>query len=307
MFYNGQANYFAHIVSLYDRQRVYSYVVDFARLALQFANGQDHTNVRAELKSRLFTAATSLSRFDLAHSSLVSMTDKAIQHASLRRLVERMAERGETSSLIALPFPGMQDAVDDVLAQRCYSTHDVGSRSTPWHQILYAWRVAHNDYRGAAAILLDRLRKLQIAGEGDKIAAGDDLLDTPVTRTYLMLINTLSCVDPKQAWIAVEDASRKPITVQHMEQPEANGDEVVMQSVENSGMNGHNASKGQNQIDLLLQKGLAKEEIPWRKVISLVDIRKQYQEELDRISAIQNNQFEFGAIGEDDDEAMDEL
>ncbi len=67
------------------------------------------------------------------------------------------------------------------------------------------------------------------------------------------------------------------------------------------------AGRGQGQMDLLLLKGAAatKEE-PWRKVISLADLRKQYQDELDRIAAIQNNQFEFVMVREEDEDAMDE-
>jgi nuclear pore complex protein Nup160 len=32
-----------------------------------------------------------------------------------------------------------------------------------------------------------------------------------------------------------------------------------------------------------------------RKIVTLADIRKEYQDELDRIAAIQNNQFGFAA------------
>jgi nuclear pore complex protein Nup160 len=71
-----------------------------------------------------------------------------------------------------------------------------------------------------------------------------------VTKQYLLLINALSCVDAKQAWIF---------------------DEGVPQA----GAAGQTPSK--------------------RKVVSLADIRKQYQDELDRIAAIQNNQFGFQA------------
>jgi nuclear pore complex protein Nup160 len=35
-------------------------------------------------------------------------------------------------------------------------------------------------------------------------------------------------------------------------------------------------------------------------LVTLVDLRKQYQEELDRVVAIQNDQYEFG-----DEDAMD--
>lgn len=256
---SGHANYYAHIVSLYDRHKAFSHVVDFARLSLQFAQGPDNKLTRTEMSSRLFTASTSISHFDVAHTTLLSMQDRALQHSCLRRLVERMCETSQTSELISLPFSGLQEDVDNVLLQKCKSTVEV-AHSIPYHKILYAWRITHNDYRGAAAVLHDRLQKLRQAGEGDSLT-GDDVLDTAVTKHFLMLINALSCVDPKQAWITVE----------------------VPSNVDGNG---------------------GKHCGPKRKVVTLAELRRQYQAELDRIAAIQNNQF--GLSTEDDEMVLDD-
>lgn len=254
---SGLDNYYAHIVSLYDRHKAFSYVIDFARLSLQFA----HRNkaMRLEMSSRLFTASTSISRFEMAHATLLSMSDRALQHSCLRKLVERMCETAQTSELIALPFSGLQQEVDEILEQKCKATMEV-VRGTPYHKILYSWRITHNDYRGAAAVLHDRLQKLRQAGEGDNLS-GVDVLDTSVTRQFLMLINALSCVDPKQAWITVEE-------------------------VPNGGMENAPATG------------------PLRKVVTLAELRRQYQAELDRIAAIQNNQF--GLAAEEDVMVIDD-
>lgn len=262
---SGLANYYSHIVSLYDRHKAFSYVIDFARLSLQFAQGPDAKATRVEMLSRLFTASTSISRFEMAHATLLSMPDRALKLSCLKKLVERMCETAQTSELTALPFSGMQEEVDSILQQKCRNTTDV-IRGTPYHQILYAWRITHNDYRGAAAVLHDRLQKLRQAGEGDSLN-GDDVLDTAVTRQFLLLINALSCVDPKQAWITVEEA------------PLANGG-----GAQDAGAN-HNGAAAK----------------PRRKVVTLADLRRQYQAELDRIAAIQNNQFGITADEGDDD------
>lgn len=258
---NGLANYYSHIVSLYDRCKAFSYVIEFARLSLQFAHAPEAQATRLDMLSRLFTASTSISRFEMAHATLLSMPDRALQRSCLRKLVERMCETAQTSELTTLPFSGLQDQVDEMLDQKCKATADV-VRGTPYHKILYAWRITHNDYRGAAAILHDRLQKLKQAGEGDR-PAGEDMLDTTVTRQFLMLINALSCVDPKQAWITVEEVPP----------PDTEG-------VPGGGVD------------------------PKRKVVTLADLRRQYQAELDRIAAIQNNQFGF--MGEDDVMVIDE-
>ncbi|KAK8049113.1 hypothetical protein PG994_010843 [Apiospora phragmitis] len=252
------ATYFkkaAYGLTLFERQKAHSYVVEFARLALEFVNAKtpDAAEVRTEIQSRLFSGAIGVSHFDLAHSTLVAMSDHALQHSCLRTLIQKMCDNLHNAELVQLPFPNLENAVDDILAQKCQTTQDVVT-GIPYHQILYAWRTKRNDYRGAAAILLDRIHKLQQIGELDE-PNGDDVLDTAVTRQYLMLINVLSCVDHKQAWIATEEPLSK-------DQP-ANG-------------------------------------TPKRKVVTLADIRSKYQNELDRVAAIQNNQFGFAAGDEMD-------
>jgi nuclear pore complex protein Nup160 len=254
----GIARYYCHIVSIFEKHKAYSYVLEFSRLALQFAraNTQDGAIIKTEMQSRLFNASTALSRFDVAHASLLSMQDKALQQSCLRKLVEKMCETCHNSELISLPFPGLQDEVDEILSRKCKSIMDV-VQGVPYHQILYAWRINQNDFRGAAAIILDRIQKLRHIGSGDKVI-GEDILDTPVTKQYLMLINVLSCVDTKHAWIISEDL------------PPQNSREDNF--------------------------------VPTRSVVTLTDIRKQYQDEMDRIAAIENNQFGFEA-----DDMMDIL
>ncbi|KAJ2987504.1 hypothetical protein NUW58_g4468 [Xylaria curta] len=257
LLFNGMPRYYAHIVALYERHRAYSHVVDFARLALQFINKKtkDADLLRTEIQGRLFSGATAISRFELAHSTLVAMKDRALQHSSLRTLVQKMCDNLHNAELMQLPFPGLQGAVDEILARKCQDTVDVVT-GVPYHQILYSWRIKRNDYRGAAAILLDRIQKLRQLGEGDQFTS-EDVLDTVITRQYLMLINVLSCVEQKQAWVTAEAFPRPPT---------------------GTGKGTPDGGK--------------------RRVVTLADIRKEYQDELDRIAAIQNNQFGFAADDE---------
>lgn len=287
---NGMPDYYAHISSLYERQKAYSYVVDFARLSLQFAKAHHQSETRMDMLSRLFSASTAISRFDLAHTALLSMTNTALQQSCLRRLVEKMCETHQNAELVNLPFCNLQSSVDRILEQKCQSSaiEAPSGRGVPWHQILYAWRIHHNDHKGAAAVLLDRTKMLKKAGEGDKLV-GDDVLDTPVTRQYLMLINALSCVEPKQAWIVTEEDG------DHVK-PRA--DKAFEDLVD--GLGGA-ASKDSAELKVLGDDGLGAEAGAWRQVRSLVDLRRDYQDELDRIAAIQNNQFEFAV----DDDAME--
>lgn len=245
----GLPEYYSHIVALYDKEKMYSHVIDFARLALQFVKPKA-SQLRTEMHSRMFNAAMQTSRFEVAHSVLALFTDSALQHSSLRSLVLKMCEASYAIQLIELPFIGLQDQVDEILAQKCQAIVDVNV-GIPFHKILYSWRIKRSDFRGAAAVSFERLQRLQQSGDGEQI--GEDGLETAVTKQYIALINALSCVDPKQAWILSEELPRKG---------------------SGAGLNG------------------VKRE-PARKVVTLDEVRRGYQTELDRIAAIQNNQFAF--------------
>ncbi|KAK3383847.1 nucleoporin Nup120/160-domain-containing protein [Lasiosphaeria ovina] len=306
---SGLPNYYAHVVNLYDKQKAYSHVIEFSRLALQFAHDhkQDAAGTKMEMLSRLFSAATTISHFDVAHSALLSMEDEAMQRAYLRKLVEKMCETGQNTELISLPFSGLQNKVDDILLEKCRATKDVVN-SVPYHQVLYAWRISHNDYRGGAAILLDRLQKLRQMGEGDRVGA-DDPLDTQVTRQYLLLINALSCVAPKEAYIledvpAEDDAARRAKGAGDDLESQL-GDLALRLEAEAAASQPLAKRQQEEDVDHALQDKIDRlsarinsQDPQRRRFLTLSDIRKQYQQELDRIVAIQNNQFGFST--EDD-------
>jgi nuclear pore complex protein Nup160 len=101
---------------------------------------------------------------------------------------------------------------------------------------------------------MERLHCLQGAGSdgnpGTAIKLQDEM-ETSITNQYLSMINALSCVDEKQAWIFDEGpfVDRKK-----------------------------------------------------RKLLTLKDLRRQYDTELDRLAAIENGQFAFA-----DPDVMDVL
>ncbi|KAK1773298.1 nucleoporin Nup120/160-domain-containing protein [Copromyces sp. CBS 386.78] len=361
LLYSGLPNYYAHVVNLFERQRAYSYVVEFSKLALQFIqdNQEDentssqrtkHNDVKTEMLSRLFTASTAISQFDVAHSTLLSMTDdEVLQKSYLRRLVEKMCEAGQNTELVNLPFSGLQSMVDDILVEKCRQVRDV-LNGVPYHQVLYAWRISHNDYRGAASVLLDRLQKLRQMGEGDKVGvSGEDALDTQVTRQYLLLINALSCVQSKgEAYILEDilsddddeaedvkpngkggsdnledhlddlmerlDTAEEPAKQQQQQQQPSKKKTGGRTTRASAAAASTTSSEAQQEEDRVLAEKLRQFESASesfagesrRRLLTLADIRKQYQQELDRIVAIQNNQFGFtdGFDGEDGDVFM---
>ncbi|KAJ4295725.1 hypothetical protein N0V88_004427 [Collariella sp. IMI 366227] len=277
---SGLPNYYAHIVNLYDRQKAYSYVMEFSRLALQFVHATplnntttttDSADLKTELLSRLFTAAVSTSHFESAHCALLSLSkNEPLQRSYLRKLLEKMCETGQTAELITLPFSGLQTKVDDILADKCRATRDVLA-GVPYHQVLYAWRISHGDHRGAAAVLLDRLGKLRRAGRGINWMVGEWRAG-------------------RMHWIRM---SRGLQELSKKLDAEVAGDDVEMETREDVAL----VERMKKFEGMMKQNGgigaFGGQELPPRMFLMLADLRKQYQQELDRIVAIQNNQFGF--------------
>ncbi|KAI9816409.1 MAG: hypothetical protein M1832_005076 [Thelocarpon impressellum] len=269
-------SYYYHIMKLFDKEGAGSYVADFAETCLHFVNAisdDDSTRkLRAEVLGHLFSSSIETSLFDRAHSALLRYPDKTKQRHALGRLVTAMCQKGEGSRLLSLPFLGLQGEVDEVLSagsQNALSLHS----GPPYHKILYAWRMQHGDFRGAAAALHGRLQRVQSA-QGSFSERNDPELNG-VTQGYLALINVLASVDPDQAWVL----STKQST----------------------------ASKAKLSPST---QGTKPAPTPARTVVTIADIRRDYQAELDRLACIENDQFAFsggGGGGEEMDVDVDSM
>ncbi|KAH0562114.1 hypothetical protein GP486_003190 [Trichoglossum hirsutum] len=261
--HGGPLGFYRHITDLFEKGRVYSYAVDFAKIAMQFAalarSDEPVANIKDDVLNRLFYSSLQTSRFDEAYSALSQIGDNALKKRAIRDLVSFMCEKGDSEELISLPFIGLQDEVDEQLAFHCQNTLNINS-GPPFHKILFSWRMRQGDFRGAASILYDRLQRLQTASTAFK-----DSQNTPVTQGYLVLIDILSSVDPAQAWVLTST-----------------------RTAEESAVTKRVKTTAGNTATLT------------RKVVTIDDIRKEYQRELDRIAKIESNQFSFiGGVEED--------
>lgn len=142
------------------------------------------------------------------------------------------------------------------------------------HKILYAWRVKRGDWRGAAQVAFDRLELLKRGSEKTR-----DPSDERLVEAYLLLINSLACVGQEEAWV-IKDAQVMPDSGLDGRASRTNGFKV----------NGHNGKAN----------GGSK-----RCVVSIEDVRREYQAELDRLAQLEQGDFAFS--GEHDREAMDVL
>ncbi|MCJ1388605.1 hypothetical protein MMC18_001452 [Xylographa bjoerkii] len=194
---SGPANYYTHILSLFEPARAHSHIQAFARLALQFSPPPDQAS---DLLARLFASSLALANYDAAYSALVRYSDRALQHNALRSLIDEMAAHGYVDDLLALPFTSLKVEVDTILAEHARRELLTPSENdTPYYKILYAWRLRYGDFRGAAAVLVERLESRE--GQRDRQGAGN--MGGEVLAEYLLAINALGMAGEEEGWVLV--------------------------------------------------------------------------------------------------------
>ncbi|KAF2029398.1 hypothetical protein EK21DRAFT_67743 [Setomelanomma holmii] len=197
-FSEGLASYYSHVIGLFEKAKAYSYVADFARLGLRSMLSREEQELKTDLLQRSFTASIQTSRFEEAYSAMIRHSDAALKHSSLQTLVTSMVTQQQTTQLLKFPFVGLADDVDAILSSLCQKTLNLTS-GPPYHQILYSFRIARGNFRGAASILHERLQRLKTTS-----SKHHDPADNSLTQCYLMIINTLSSVSKEDAYILAE-------------------------------------------------------------------------------------------------------
>lgn len=253
-FGQGTPVFYTHIINLFDSSSHPTQSAQFAQLALHAippTPTDDHDLATTEnLLTSLFHASLNTTDIPTAFSALIRHPNpkETLLSALLRKL---LSDQSLTQTLLTLPFPPkLHDTIDSILV----------SAQPPAPKVLAAWRMHHDDFRGAAAALLPSLQHqqraarsgrplLQRAGKG---AETEKSLD----ESYLSVINLLACAGEGEDWLLSGGGS---------------GDR-----------SGGRAGGG---------GGGAK-----RELITLHDVRASYQRELDRRSILETGRFEFGIL-----------
>lgn len=254
-FHNGLPKYFQHVLSIFEQVHSFSHVADFASLALQTLESElsehdpEYSVLRTDLLARLFHASLKTCRFDEAYSALTRYSDVALQRSALNSLITTILASsgpGTTGLKQILHFPtslvpNLASYVDETLVslarkQTSFSSileadDDHNKNNTKWtdttpdyQRILQAYRIAQNDYRGAAEIAYRNVQRLRKARENPSshltLAKNKEAVDDPkslveeddpesqeIRHELLSLINLLACVDKSEAYILVEKES----------------------------------------------------------------------------------------------------
>lgn len=288
-FFNGLPKYYQHVLSLFEADRCFSYAADFARLAVEALPHSSHESdvaLNSELLSRLFSSELQTGRFDSAYSALSQYTDKALQKSGITSLVTAIFTSpsaagdasGRMQQLLKLPLgwnPQLSQDVDASLAGLARQSRSSWSdrKQYDYLKILQAYRLARNDFRGAVSVLFERLTLLKQSSVVDSDPEAKEL-----RHSLLSLINLLSSVDADDAYILAEV-------------PEDGSDMTNGFHEETDDLTGWKRRK--------------------RIIVTLDDLRKEYQGLLDKCSRYERGDFAFeleiGTEDDDDDEVMEEV
>lgn len=211
-FGHGLTAYYTHIEGLFSVPSIQAYVQSssFASLALQSFDTQPpskrHSSLRSDLLARLFHATVHLGDYDAAFAALSRYTDKALRRASVKELVVSMIGADAIQELLELPFSeAVKKEVDTLLAERARKDSIEEAEVADAVKVLYAWRIKHGDYRGAAACLVERLQAQRSAGRKRPKVRATGTKDG-VLNDYLISINALSLLGQSEG---VEDAENE--------------------------------------------------------------------------------------------------
>ncbi|EXJ82152.1 hypothetical protein A1O1_08221 [Capronia coronata CBS 617.96] len=288
-FNSGLPSYLHHITTLFESANAYSQVAYFAHLtleALQTGQKEPSAGFRADVLSRLFHAELKLSRFRRAYDALVQLPDAALQRSCVSALASTLLDsersitgaKGTVQTLTSFPWtmhPHLARHLDQYLVSLVGTKGTLGGvKTTHWPagdtefdylSIMYAIRLAQKDYRGALAVLYDRLRVTRRLAR-----ARHDPQATSLRQALLALINVMACLTPEEAYILAEAEEKTG----------------PLQSARDAADNGASISDKRRRI-----------------IITLEDLRKEYQHILDKCSRIERGDFDFEVDGESDDDA----
>ncbi|KAK9470195.1 nucleoporin Nup120/160-domain-containing protein [Dipodascopsis tothii] len=186
-FSSGYVPFLAHAGAVLARAGAFQHAHDLVARALNAAGAPDQA-----VCAQAFDYALRGALFDEAYEDLVAMPDRPAQLRALADLVRAMCEAGRAARLCELPFLELQRDVERVLEDRAHATTDITAKPN-YYKVLYAWRIEHENYREAAAIIYEYIQRLRNAIS----ASSDDFQDSDIVinDNYLVLLNTLACID----------------------------------------------------------------------------------------------------------------
>lgn len=187
-------HFYIHAAGLFKSKSLVYQETVFTQLAISVAPSEIDTTV---LWATVIKGYTELALYDDAYAAWISTPTEKQKRESVSQLVYRMCEDNAAQKLMTFNFMGFADEVEDAVS---FKVRNTDPRSRPnYSKILYGWYTSRSDHKNAALTMYQRARKLRelLNADSSTSLAGDAL------QSYLLAINSLSLVDPKNAWILI--------------------------------------------------------------------------------------------------------
>lgn len=276
-FSEGLPSYYAHIIALFSQHKAHSHIVDFSTLALQAlavqpvptedspphpgSPGPDSSKLRLDLLNRLFSASLHTRRFQSAYTALIQIPTLDLRKALLKSLVQALVSQNRVALLLSFPYSSLAHDVDTALedlARKESSPVDLTGSDGVLPNV-HPWEILY----------AWRMKQGNVKGAAQACyerlarlrassAVGQDPKDARVRDAYLVLINVLCCLEKGEAWVVVEPAVQAA---------------------------GGEAGLGAGRREAQRRK---------RGILTLEDVRREHQAELDRVSRLEAGRWGFG-------------
>nr|KMM71562.1 hypothetical protein CPAG_07869 [Coccidioides posadasii RMSCC 3488] len=307
-FHSGLSNYFLHITGLFERAQSFISAAFFTSLSLEFAeynraSTQPASNLRAELPSRLFHSYLKTYHFDGVYIALSRDPDPAFRPSALTSLLTSVFLACGTTTrglkrMLRLPLslePGAYCRLDDILASITkkrglpdFLPNELGlsAGSIDYLSTLKAFYIARNDLLAAASVSYQMLCLLRNTDDGvsemtyaarTKTKNNKDATfaqSTQILGELLSLTNLLASIKSSEAYILVDPMSL----------PSARSNSIPT------------TQEGVSMMDPTPTDQLAMRQhsVTTQIVLTVNDLRREYQLELDKILKIQSGDWEYG-------------
>ncbi|GJJ16272.1 hypothetical protein Clacol_010568 [Clathrus columnatus] len=209
----NEYSYYKWVAIIFETEGYLAEAVKFHVLAIECAGSDIDTS---ELWRKVITGYLELEMFEDSYMALVTTpydnmyvlwisvltvcTDflSGRKREAISQLVQAMCEANAVDRLLSLNFVGLPNEVETALA---FKVRNADPLSRPMYpQVLYAWYVFRGDFRNAAATMYQFARRLSPFMEGSSQFV---VVAEMQAEAYLVAINALSLLDPKNAWIAL--------------------------------------------------------------------------------------------------------
>ena len=190
-FNKEKEKYFKHLISLFEKEKLYEFTIEFGKLALKvcesasefYLDGISYNSLKIDNFEESYLALTKL--FQISK-------DKSLLKETLGRFVSDLCEKERVEVLCEFSFKGeMTNMINELLEEYAKNTDPMLQPN--YYKIGYSFNVYKNNFRKAASMIYDYADVLRT--ESSVHALQEEV------NAYLSAINALKLVNPEDAWL----------------------------------------------------------------------------------------------------------